>query len=154
MTTSESRGSETVWKEDDLAQIDYRIWMASDHKVVSVLMLLATMVLVGIVVETAPSVHIVLAILFLLAAISWWYFVPFSVSITHDGIERRILGRRQLILWQEIKSYQCFQDGVSITPTIDRYPLLPLRSTFIPVPRRMMDELRYRLRFFVDRDVA
>lgn len=145
--------SEAVWKEDDLENLSYRVWLLRDRKVSTLIIAVAAIGLIFTLWQIAPVVHLVAFATLVLGLASWRYFIPITVHVTHDGVERYFLGKRQLILWSEIKTYECFNSGISITPSVQRYSLLPLRSTFIPVPLSMIDEVRYRFRFFIDKDI-
>lgn len=141
------------WAGGELRALHYYSWLLTDEKRVSVVLLLAVIVVCALVWRlTEQPLYALLSAVLLIFPI-WRTLVPVHFEINSDGIARWNFGRRRLVPWEEIKSYEILPDGVLLLPNRDPYPLEPFHGLFVPVPNEFQAELKYRLRFFVDKMV-
>ncbi|MDR3111317.1 MAG: hypothetical protein LBU65_16735 [Planctomycetaceae bacterium] len=137
--------------DDELRALHYYSWMLIDEKLVSaflITVIISLCIIVWYVTASAAASATVFAILLLTV---WRMLVPTHFEINADGIARWNFGRRRLIHWQEIKSYEIQRKGIMLMPGNEHYPLEPFHSIFIPIPEELEAEFRSRLRFFVDK---
>ncbi len=132
----------------------YTVWQVVDMKW-HVLFLVA--VVASVVFALWQSVGGVLvptvaAILLLSSMAS--VFVPVRYEFGGEGICRSVLGRRKMIAWNDIRSYQIRKNGMLLLPRSERFLIDFFRSTFLPVPPSMMPEILYRFRVCLDKQTG
>ena len=134
--------------------LHYSFWMLFEQKGTSLFLLLASAALsVGLWYVTAsPPMGAVVFGFFLLTF--WRTFVPVSFEINNDGIVRGVFGRKLFIAWEDIRSYRVQPTGILVFPHADRYLLEPFRGFFLPVPKELREDVRYRFTFFANRAAA
>ncbi len=144
---------EIGWGNGELRALHYYSWLLTDEKRSSTVLIVTMLLVCVIVLRTTESVPLTLAAFTLLLIPVWRVLVPIHFEITSDGIARWNFGRRRLISWEEIKSYELLDNGVLLLPNAAHYPLEPFHGLFIPVPASLRTELKYRLRFFIDKTI-
>ncbi|MCL2005777.1 MAG: hypothetical protein FWG73_06395 [Planctomycetaceae bacterium] len=76
-------------------------------------------------------------------------FLPVRLEVNSNGIVRTSLGRTWLIRWSDIRTYQIQHNGLLLLTQQERFVLDPLCAYFLPVPKRLMNDVLYRFRLFV-----
>lgn len=135
----------------ELRAIHYYSWMLSEEKIVSSVLLISIATVCAIVWRSTGSLLWTLLALGVLVLPLWRTLVPIHFEINSDGIARWNFGRRRLIPWESIRSYELGPDGVLLLPNREHFPLEPFHGFFVPIPRELAEEFKYRLRFFIDK---
>lgn len=142
-----------AWNNGELRSLHYYNWMLLEEKAVSVVLVLTMLGVCVLLWRATGNPFVILIALALMLLTIWRTLVPVHFEINANGIARWNFGRQRLIPWEEIKSYEIVKNGVLLLPNKEHYPLEPFHAVFIPVPEELDAELRYRLRFFVDKTV-
>lgn len=130
--------------------IFYTIWQIVDLKWYALTLLAVIGLLVFTLWQSVGGILVpLLAALLLLASVAH-IFVPIQFEINGDGIVRNILGRRRVILWEDIHTYRVRRNGVLLIPQSRHYAIDFFRGYFLPVPPSLVPEILYRFRICVD----
>ncbi len=150
---SQNGYSESGLGNGELRVLHYYNRMPVDEKGLTFFLFLAVFFVSGLVWWTGESILLAVGAFGLLLLPLWRSLVPIHFEINSEGIARWNFGRRRLILWDSIGSYEIYPKGVLLLPNRVRFPLDPFHGVYIPVPSELEAELKYRLRFFVDKTV-
>jgi hypothetical protein len=128
--------------------IYYSIRLAIDQKPSAVVLGLITMGSAIAIWFHSGTIAMIVGLIMILSTIAY-IFLPVRLEINSNGIIKTMMGRKWLIRWSDIRSYQIQHNGLLLTTQQERYILDPFSAYFLPVPKGLMAEVLYRFRLFV-----
>ena len=123
--------------------VRWRSWPLRDRPLRGALVLLG-LIAVGLLVHGLTGrPHLAFLAVGALVVALWRLFVPMTIEMNDQGVDRWILGRKRHIPWQAIRRHRVGPDGVLLLPDDDPSPLAALRGLYLPWGRHREEVLAH-----------